>query len=90
MKKYLIPALVTSVLLILAIGISIELRTLLDTHICDGACRTGWGQYMSLLWGIFAGLIALIWTLFTTIDDATPHPAPASPAPAFGGRHRLA
>ena len=90
MKKYLIPALVTSVLLILAVGISMELSTLLDAHVCDGACRTGWGQYMSLLWAIVTGLIGLIWTLFTTIDDASPDRAPASPAPAFRGRHRLA
>jgi hypothetical protein len=90
MKKYLIPALLTSVLLILAVGISMELSTLLDSHVCDGACRTGWGQYMSLLWAIFTGLIGLIWTLFTTIGDASPDLAPASPAPAFRGRHRLA
>jgi hypothetical protein len=88
-KKYLIPALVTSVLLILGLGISMELSTLLDSHICDGACRIGWGQYMSLLWGIVIGLIGLIWTLFTTIGAASPHPTPAPPA-AFRGRHRLA
>jgi hypothetical protein len=90
MKKYLIPALVTSVLLIMAVGISMELSTLLDSHVCDGACRTSWGQYMSLLWGIVTGLIGLIWTLFTTIDAASPDLTPASPAPAFRGRHRLA
>jgi hypothetical protein len=90
MKKYLIPALVTSVLLIMAVGISMELSTLLDSHVCDGVCRTSWGQYMSLLWGIVTGLIGLIWTLFTTIDAATPHPAPAPAAAAFRGRHRLA
>ena len=89
MNKYLIPALLTSVLLILAVGISMELSTLLDAHICDGACRTSWGQYMSLLWGIFFGLIGLIWTLFTTIGAASPDPAPAL-AVAFRGRHRLA
>jgi hypothetical protein len=55
MKKYLIPALVTSVLLIMAVGISMELSTLLDSHVCDGVCRTSWGQYMSLLWGIVTG-----------------------------------
>jgi hypothetical protein len=88
-KKYLISALLTSVLLILGLGISMELSPLLDSHICDGVCRTSWGQYMSLLWGIVVGLIGLIWTLFTTIDAASPDPTPAPPA-AFRGRHRVA
>jgi hypothetical protein len=70
MKKYLIPALITSLLLILAVGISMQLGTLLDSHVCGGACSTSWAQYMSLLWGIVIGLIALFWTLFTTISAA--------------------
>jgi hypothetical protein len=90
MKKYLIPGLSTSVLLILALAISVELSTLLNSHVCGGACRYGWGQYLSLVWGIAIALIGLIWTLFTTIGAEYLHLTPAPQTVAVRGRQRRA
>jgi hypothetical protein len=71
MKKHLIPALLTGVLLIIAVTITLDLSGVLDSQIICGelvggraGCRTNWGQFLSLLWGIVAGLIGLIWLRF--------------------------
>jgi hypothetical protein len=68
MKRLLIPALLTGVLLISAAAISLDLSGYLDSQItCGGlmatkaGCRTNLGQSLSLLWGMVAALIGLIW-----------------------------
>jgi len=69
--RFLIPALLTGMLLILAVTVSFYLSWHLDSQIsCGefvrvrGGCSTNLGQWLSLLWGTIAGLIALIWIRF--------------------------
>jgi hypothetical protein len=69
--RFLIPALLTGMLLILAVTVSFYLSWHLDSHIwCGesvrvrGGCGTNLGQSLSLLWGTIAGLIGLIWIRF--------------------------
>jgi hypothetical protein len=69
LKRLLIPALLTGVLLISAAAISLDLSGYLDSNITcpdimrapKAGCRTNLGQSLSLLWGMVAGLIGLIW-----------------------------
>jgi hypothetical protein len=69
--RFLIPALLTGMLLILAVTVSFYLSWHLDSQIsCGefvrvrGGCSTNWGLSLSLLWGTVAGLIGLIWIHF--------------------------
>jgi hypothetical protein len=69
--RFLIPALLTGMLLILAVTASFYLSWHLDSQIsCGefvrvrGGCSTKLGQSLSLLWGTIAGLIGLIWIRF--------------------------
>jgi hypothetical protein len=71
MKRFLVPVLLTGLLLILAVTISFILTGQLGTQItCGdfnrvrGGCTTNWGQSLSFLWGIVAGSIGLIWVHF--------------------------
>jgi len=72
MKRLLVPTLLTVVLLIAAVTISLDLSGHVDTHIScgdfvrsrGGGCRTNWGQFLSLLWGLVAGTIGSIWLRF--------------------------
>jgi hypothetical protein len=68
MKKLLLPALLTCALLILAAALSLDLSGHLDSNITCGdllatkaGCRTNLGQFLSLVWGMVAALIGLIW-----------------------------
>jgi hypothetical protein len=69
--RFLIPALLTGMLLISAVTVSFYLSSHLDSQIwrgesvrVRGGCGTNLGQSLSLLWGIIAGLIGLIWVRF--------------------------
>ena len=69
--RLLIPVLLTGLLLSLAVTLSFYLSWHLDSQIwCGefvrvrGGCATNLGQSLSLLWGIVAGLIGLIWIRF--------------------------
>jgi hypothetical protein len=74
MKSFLIPTLLTVALLIVAVTISLDLSGYLDSRITCGeqvggraGCVNNLGQSLSVLWGIVAALIGLIWLRFRDI-----------------------
>jgi hypothetical protein len=74
MKSFLIPTLLTAVLLIVAVTISLDLSGYLDSRIACGesaggraGCTSHLGQSLSVLWGMVVGLIGLIWLRFRDI-----------------------
>jgi hypothetical protein len=69
MNRLLLPTLLTGALLILAVALSLDLSGHLDSNITcpdimrapKSGCTTNLGGSLSLLWGMVAGLIGLIW-----------------------------